>query len=208
MAASWLCTDAERFVTMRAAAFLLALCLGVDAFQLQSVSRAPSATRLGAGFGTEVRKAKKGGKKGGKSRGTAGLTTDNGWVPLIELEAPLIVGEPKAVGRSISGKPYLVRRLESTGAVAATSCECGKCEYPLLKSPTKIAEDGTEELICEMCGCAYDIETGTERPSTGGGNALLAPILRNKPQKPLKVFPAREVDDGRVFVNITPITPK
>ena len=95
-----------------------------------------------------------------------------------------------------------------TGAVAATSCECGKCEYPLLRSPTKIAEDGTEELICEMCGSAYDIETGTERPSTGGGNALLAPILRNKPQKPLKVFPAREVDDGRVFVNITPITPK
>ncbi|KAH8083910.1 sphingolipid transporter [Aureococcus anophagefferens] len=53
--------------------------------------RAAAKTALGAGFGTDVRKAKKGGKKSRSS--AAGLTTDNGWVPLVELECSLEAGE-------------------------------------------------------------------------------------------------------------------
>ena len=163
--------------------------------------RAAAKTALGAGFGTEVRKAKKGGKKSRSS--AAGLTTDNGWVPLVELECSLEAGEARAVGRSITGKPYLVRRKQD-GDVVATSCECGRCEYPLLKAPQIVAADGAEEVVCDMCGAAFALADGAARPSTASGNGLLAPLLRNKPQKPLLVFPTREVEGGAVYVNITP----
>ncbi|KAH8057042.1 sphingolipid transporter [Aureococcus anophagefferens] len=161
--------------------------------------RAAAKTALGAGFGTDVRKAKKGGKKSRSS--AAGLTTDNGWVPLVELECSLEAGEARAVGRSITGKPYLVRRKQD-GDVVATSCECGRCEYPLTKSETQVV-DGVEQVLCEMCGAAYSPTTALasrRRPRA----TLFGALLRNKPDKPLSVYPTKELDGGAVYVNITP----
>ncbi|KAH8047175.1 sphingolipid transporter [Aureococcus anophagefferens] len=127
-------------------------------------------TALGAGFGTDVRKAKKGGKKSRSS--AAGLTTDNGWVPL-------------------------------DGDVVATSCECGRCEYPLTKSETQVV-DGVEQVLCEMCGAAYSLDDGAGVASEAKGNPLFGALLRNKPDKPLSVYPTKELDGGAVYVNITP----
>ncbi|KAK7239857.1 sphingolipid transporter [Aureococcus anophagefferens] len=162
--------------------------------------RAAAKTALGAGFGTDVRKAKKGGKKSRSS--AAGLTTDNGWVPLVELECSLEAGEARAVGRSITGKPYLVRRKQD-GDVVATSCECGRCEYPLTKSETQVV-DGVEQVLCEMCGAAYSLDDGAGVASEAKGNPLFGALLRNKPDKPLSVYPTKELDGGAVYVNITP----
>lgn len=182
-------------------AVLLAIWCGLGAaLQRAAAPVRLSGVRVGAGFGAETRR-KKAPKKGRGS--AAGLTTDAGWVPLIELDGPVAAGAPQAVGRSIQGKPYLVRRLAS-GDVAATSCECGRCEYPLLKAPQIVAADGAEEVVCDMCGAAFALADGAARPSTASGNGLLAPLLRNKPQKPLLVFPTREVEGGAVYVNITP----
>ncbi|KAH8044778.1 sphingolipid transporter [Aureococcus anophagefferens] len=161
--------------------------------------RAAAKTALGAGFGTDVRKAKKGGKKSRSS--AAGLTTDNGWVPLVELECSLEAGEARAVGRSITGKPYLVRRKQD-GDVVATSCECGRCEYPLTKSETQVV-DGVEQVLCEMCGAAYRRRRRWRRVG-GQGQPLFGALLRNKPDKPLSVYPTKELDGGAVYVNITP----
>ena len=59
------------------------------------------------------------------------------------------------VGRTIQGKPYLVRRL-SNGALATTSTECGRCEYPLLQAEQKTFED-SEFICCDMCECSAHI---------------------------------------------------
>ena len=59
------------------------------------------------------------------------------------------------VGRTIQGKPYLVRRL-SNGALATTSTECGRCEYPLLQAEQKTFEDA-EFICCDMCECSAHI---------------------------------------------------
>ena len=61
--------------------------------------RAAAKTALGAGFGTDVRKAKKGGKKSRSS--AAGLTTDNGWVPLVELECSLEASPVLGMGQEL-----------------------------------------------------------------------------------------------------------
>ena len=179
---------------------LFALLTGAAVEALRAApSRAArlATTKLGAGFGTDTRKKKR------KTRDPSSLSVDDGWVPLVDLEGPVAAGEPRAVGRSITGKPYLVRRLGG-GGVRATACECGRCEYPLLKAVQETAEDGVEELVCDMCGAAFSLEDGQPRPSTATGNGLLAPLLRNKPQNALLVFPTVEVDKGAVFVNITP----
>lgn len=155
-----------------------------------------------AGFSKTTRKKKGAGKKG-KASSAAGLTTDNGWVPLVDLES-LADGEAKAVGRSVSGKPYLVRRSKASGDVIATSCDCGRCEYPLLKADQRPIDEGGEELVCDMCGAAFDLADGSARETDmDAGNKLFAPLLRNKPQRPLSIFPTRELADGRFFVNIT-----
>jgi len=155
-----------------------------------------------AGFSKTTRKKKSAGKKG-KASSAAGLTTDNGWVPLVDLES-LADGEAKAVGRSVTGKPYLVRRSKASGDVIATSCDCGRCEYPLLKADQRPIDEGGEELVCDMCGAAFDLADGSARETDkDAGNKLFAPLLRNKPQRPLSIFPTRELADGRFFVNIT-----
>jgi nitrite reductase/ring-hydroxylating ferredoxin subunit len=155
-----------------------------------------------SGFSKTTRKKKGAGKKG-KASSAAGLTTDNGWVPLVDLES-LADGEAKAVGRSVTGKPYLVRRSKASGDVITTSCDCGRCEYPLLKADQRPIDEGGEELVCDMCGAAFDLADGSARESVkDAGNKLFAPLLRSKPQRPLSIFPTRELADGRFFVNIT-----
>ena len=107
------------------------------------------------------------------------------------------------VGRTIQGKPYLVRRL-SNGALATTSTECGRCEYPLLQAEQKTFED-SEFICCDMCGATFNVEDGAPQPSAeGAGKPLFGALLKAKPQKSLLVFENRELKDGSVYVNITP----
>ena len=181
---------------------LLALALST-ATSFQPTS--PGVTRtapLNAGFATTTRKKKV--KKGSsKSKDAAGLTTDKGWTPLTELTERVELGAAKAVGRTIQGKPYLVRRL-SNGALATTSTECGRCEYPLLQAEQKTFED-SEFICCDMCGATFDVEDGAPQPSAeGAGKPLFGALLKAKPQRSLLVFENRELKDGSVFVNITP----
>ena len=74
------------------------------------------------------------------------------------------------VGRTIQGKPYLVRRL-SNGALATTSTECGRCEYPLLQAEQKTFED-SEFICCDMCGATFDVEDGAPQPSAEGAGKM------------------------------------
>ena len=181
---------------------LLALALST-ATSFQPTSRGVTRTApLNAGFATTTRKKKV--KKGSsKSKDAAGLTTDKGWTPLTELTERVELGAAKAVGRTIQGKPYLVRRL-SNGALATTSTECGRCEYPLLQAEQKTFEDA-EFICCDMCGATFDVEDGAPQPSAeGAGKPLFGALLKAKPQRSLLVFENRELKDGSVFVNITP----
>lgn len=142
-------------------------------------------------------------KKSPTPKKTSKSNLNEDWVELKELDlGALSAGGPaQAVGRSMSGKPYLVRRLGDE-SVVATSVACGRCDYPLLKAPVSMLDD-TFEVKCDMCGAAFDAETGKPRPNSGGGgNPLFSPLLRSKPQKNLLVYPTKELADGRVFVNI------
>ena len=95
------------------------------------------------------------------------------------------------------------RRL-SNGALATTSTECGRCEYPLLQAEQKTFED-SEFICCDMCGATFDVEDGAPQPSAeGAGKPLFGALLKAKPQKSLLVFENRELKDGGVYVNITP----
>ena len=127
---------------------------------------------LNAGFATSTRKKKV--KKGSKSKDAAGLTTDKGWVPLTELTERVELGAARAVGKTIQGKPYLVRRL-SNGALATTSTECGRCEYPLLQAEQKTFED-SEFICCDMCGATFDVEDG--RATSAEGRPVLGALLK------------------------------
>ena len=183
---------------------IVALGLLHSAASFQQTSRGVTRTApLKAGFATTTRKkkVKKGSSK--KSKDAAGLTTDKGWTPLTELTERVELGAAKAVGRTIQGKPYLVRRL-SNGALATTSTECGRCEYPLLQAEQKTFED-SEFICCDMCGATFDVEDGAPQPSAeGAGKPLFGALLKAKPQRSLLVFENRELKDGSVFVNVTP----
>ena len=183
---------------------LVALGLLHSAASFQPTSRAVTRTApLQAGFATTTRKKKVKKSKGSKSKDASGLTTDKGWTPLTELTERVELGAAKAVGRTIQGKPYLVRRL-SNGALATTSTECGRCEYPLLQAEQKTFED-SEFICCDMCGATFDVEDGAPQPSAeGAGKPLFGALLKAKPQKSLLVFENRELRDGSVYVNITP----
>ena len=183
---------------------LLALALSTATSFQPTSSRAVTRTApLNAGFATTTRKkkVKKGSSK--KSKDAVGLTTDKGWTPLTELTERVELGAAKAVGRTIQGKPYLVRRL-SNGALATTSTECGRCEYPLHQAEQKTFED-SEFICCDMCGATFDVEDGAPQPSAeGAGKPLFGALLKAKPQRSLLVFENRELKDGSVYVNITP----
>ena len=55
-----------------------------------------------------------------------------------------------------------------------------------------------------MCGAAYSLDDGAGVASEAKGNPLFGALLRNKPDKPLSVYPTKELDGGAVYVNITP----
>lgn len=135
-----------------------------------------------------------------KKSDASGLTPENGWVEMLELDELAPGGLGQATGRSVTGKPYLVRR-SSSGKIAATSVECGRCDYPVLKSDVKNV-DGVDEIECGMCGSVYDATTGVALEKNGKGNPLFGGLLKNKPQKNLKSYPTKELADGRIFVNI------
>lgn len=135
-----------------------------------------------------------------KKSDASGLTPENGWVEMLELDELVSGGLGQAAGRSVTGKPYLVRR-SSSGKVCATSVECGRCDYPVLKSEVKTV-DGVDEIECGMCGSTYDATTGASLDKNGKGNPLFGGLLKNKPQKPLRKYPTKELGDGRIFVNI------
>jgi len=168
------------------------------------------AANPGGGFAKETRKKKaRPSPTGGPSMPAPppkALTPENGWVELA-LSAPLVAGgAAEATGRSITGKPYLVRRL-AAGALSATAVECGRCEFPLLKSTLETsAVDAVEELSCDMCGATFDATTGAARPPVKGksGNPLVGGLLRSKPHRAIATYPVTELADGRVFVNVTP----
>ena len=182
----------------------LGLLHSAASFQPTSSRAVTRTAPLQAGFATSTRKKKvKKGSKGAKSKDAAGLTTDKGWVPLTELTERVEIGSARAVGKTIQGKPYLVRRL-SNGALATTSTECGRCEYPLLQAEQKTFED-SEFVCCDMCGATFNVEDGAPQPSAeGAGKPLFGALLKAKPQKSLLVFENRELKDGSVYVNITP----
>lgn len=196
-------------ITMMPRTIIVALALLSTATSFQpTTGRHAVATRvapLNAGFAANTRKKK---TKKGKQTDASGLSTDDGWVPLTDITEPVKIGAAKAVGRTIQGKPYLVRRLAS-GELCTTSTECGRCEYPLLQSEQIVMEDDSEIVCCEMCGAAFDTEDGSPQPANeGSGKPLVGGLLKAKPQKALLVFPNRELSDGRVFVNITPYKKK
>ena len=189
---------------LRSLIVALGLLHSAASFQPTSSRAVTRTAPLQAGFATSTRKKKvKKGSKGAKSKDAAGLTTDKGWVPLTELTERVEIGSARAVGKTIQGKPYLVRRL-SNGALATTSTECGRCEYPLLQAEQKTFED-SEFVCCDMCGATFNVEDGAPQPSAeGAGKPLFGALLKAKPQKSLLVFENRELKDGSVYVNITP----
>lgn len=144
-------------------------------------------------------------KKSSSTTDASALTVEAGWVELLDLDKETLTagGQAQAVGRSISGKPYLVRR-SMRGDIITTGVACGRCEYPLVKSDLTI-NDGIEEIACSMCGGAYDARSGDARAESGKGNILFGALLRNKPQLSLPSYPTKELADGRVFVNIEAI---
>ena len=72
----------------------------------------------------------------------------------------------------------------------------------MIKAVQRPIEGGGDEMVCEMCGAAFNLADGTARPSESKGNPLLGGLLRQKPQKNMLVFPTKELADGSVYVNI------
>lgn len=176
-----------------------------SAFLVAGPPRAPAPVALAAAKGSGGFAAKAPRRKKRATSDASGLTPEAGWVELIELDLSSLVsgGAAQAVGRSVSGKPYLVRRT-AAGGVVATVVSCGRCEYPLVNSKsTQI--DGVEVVECSMCGSRYDATSGdVAGQQSGAGNPFFRDFLRKKPQRPLVAFPVKELANGRVFVNIEP----